>query len=57
MSLIGDISDPKKDVEALRPLVLEAMDRLSANLKAIIDEAIDRTLDGRTITINAKEKI
>ncbi len=58
MSIIGDIGDPKKDVEALRPLVQEAIDRLSANLKTMLDEAIDRVIEGRTITIalNAKEK-
>ncbi len=52
MSLIGDIGDPKKDVEALKPLVDEAIDRAAAGLKNALTEA----LDGLTVTITIKKK-
>lgn len=55
MSLLGDISDPTKDVAALRPLAHELLDKLIAALVPAIKDA-PKVLEGLTITINVTRK-
>jgi len=49
ISLIGDISDPKKDVAALTPLVDHIIDRVKAELIPALADAIVERLAGLTV--------
>lgn len=62
MSLIGDISDPKKDAAALQPVLDEleeqAIDAVIAKVIPALQDALTNALDGLmiTVTISRREK-
>jgi hypothetical protein len=60
MSLIGDLGDPKKDVEALEPMVQRLQSSLGTDLVnhviPALQQALENALDGLTITITISRK-